>query len=171
MCNDCNLCPHVSITEKDQCGTREDHFCNKYGKRVLHASTGMLRWHDPRLVPCEQCVKDNDKSVIEVLGMTELKGLPVVPDEVITCEYTMKEEINMEELSFAVAFDTLIREREGSMDRPSWNGKGMRVRIQYPDEYSKMTQPYFYMEKEDGTRVPWVPSTGDLFACDWRVSK
>lgn len=32
-----------------------------------------------------------------------------------------------------------------------------------------MTEPYLYVEKEDGTIVPWVPSTEDLFADDWEV--
>ena len=72
-------------------------------------------------------------------------------------------------MQFAVAFNILQGMNDGSMTRPSWNGKGMVVKIQYPTKESKMTVPYLYMVKEDGTMVPWVPSTGDLFADDWEV--
>ena len=75
----------------------------------------------------------------------------------------------MKGLSFAIAFNILQGMNEGEMCRPSWNGTGMRVKIQYPDQYSKMTQPYMYLEKASGERTPWVPSTGDLFAQDWEV--
>lgn len=75
----------------------------------------------------------------------------------------------MKGLSFAIALNTLQGMNDGSMSRPSWNGKGMKVKIQYPTKESKMTHPYMYMVKEDGTTVPWVPSTGDLFAEDWEV--
>lgn len=75
----------------------------------------------------------------------------------------------MEGLSFAIAFNILQGMNEGEMSRPSWNGTGMGVRIQYPDKHSKMTQPYLYLEKSNGERTPWVPSTGDLFAQDWIV--
>jgi hypothetical protein len=51
--------------------------------------------------------------------------------------------------------------------RPSWNGAGQLVKLQVPDARSKMTQPYAYLEKANGMRVPWVPSQGDLFAEDW----
>ena len=27
-----------------------------------------------------------------------------------------------------------------------WNGKGMYIKLQYPTETSKMTQPYIYMK-------------------------
>lgn len=92
MYKDCNLCPHISVTEEEQCGTKEDHICNKYGKRVFHMSTGMLRWHDPRLEPCKQCVDDNEIMATEVVSVTESRGSTEIPEEIL-CEYTMKEEV------------------------------------------------------------------------------
>lgn len=56
--------------------------------------------------------------------------------------------------------------------RPGWNGAGMFLRVQYPDEHSKMTHSYLYMtipDCEEGTRLlPWQPAQVDLFADDWK---
>lgn len=47
---------------------------------------------------------------------------------------------------------------------------------QYPDSYSKMTEPYFYIEypaghpsKPEGGRVPWLASQPDMFGQDWTI--
>lgn len=56
-----------------------------------------------------------------------------------------------------------------SIARLGWNGVGLRVRLQRPDEYSKMTNPYLYIETPNDTRTPWVPSMSDLLANDWAV--
>lgn len=56
-------------------------------------------------------------------------------------------------------------------------GKGMRlpqwkedvvIRAQFPDEYSKMTAPYLYVESRFG-RVPWKETMIELFSEDWEV--
>jgi len=52
--------------------------------------------------------------------------------------------------------------------RDGWNGKGLWIELQVPDEYSKMTKPYFYICSEAGDKVPWVPSVGDCLGDDWR---
>ena len=49
------------------------------------------------------------------------------------------------------------------------HGEGMWIALQIPDEYSKMTLPYFYMKTAQGDRVPWVASPTDLCATDWTV--
>jgi hypothetical protein len=53
--------------------------------------------------------------------------------------------------------------------RDGWNGKGLKVRAQFPDEHSKMGNPYLYIDATalGGTLNPWVPSQTDLFAEDW----
>ncbi len=57
--------------------------------------------------------------------------------------------------------------------RPGWNGKGMKLKAQFPDEHSKMTHPYLYMEipdcEEGIRRIPWQPAQVDLFAEDWEI--
>jgi hypothetical protein len=50
-----------------------------------------------------------------------------------------------------------------AITRVGWNGNGLRVKLQEPDENSKMTLPYLYIEyPEDapntpGARCPWPP--------------
>lgn len=53
--------------------------------------------------------------------------------------------------------------------REGWNGNGLNITAQYPDEHSKMGNPYLYIDATalGGTLNPWVPSQTDLFALDW----
>lgn len=60
--------------------------------------------------------------------------------------------------------------------RAGWNGKGMWLSLQVPDEHSKMTLPYIYIEYPGGhpayphgSRVPWLASQTDMLAEDWEV--
>lgn len=53
--------------------------------------------------------------------------------------------------------------------REGWNGKGMYVELQVPDEHSKMRRPYLFMRPVDGDLVPWVASQTDLLAEDWQT--
>lgn len=51
-----------------------------------------------------------------------------------------------------------------------WNGCGMTVQAQYPDENSMMTEPYLYMRIGVLTRLPWTPSQKDLFSVEWEIA-
>ena len=51
--------------------------------------------------------------------------------------------------------------------RQGWNGKGMWLALQRPDEQSKMTLPYIYMRTVQGDQVPWLASQTDMLADDW----
>ena len=51
--------------------------------------------------------------------------------------------------------------------RRGWNGRGMWLALQVPDEHSKMTLPYIYMRTAQGDLVPWLASQTDLLAMDW----
>lgn len=53
--------------------------------------------------------------------------------------------------------------------RYGWNGKGMYLELQVPDEHSKMTLPYIYMSTVNGSLVPWLASQTDILAEDWYV--
>lgn len=53
--------------------------------------------------------------------------------------------------------------------RRGWNGRGMWIALQRPDENSKMTLPYLYMSTVTGDLVPWLASQTDLLADDWEV--
>ena len=59
--------------------------------------------------------------------------------------------------------------------RIGWNGKGLWLELQRPDEFSKMTLPYVYInypmdaQNTPGARVPWLASQTDLLAEDWML--
>lgn len=53
--------------------------------------------------------------------------------------------------------------------RAGWNGKGQWVKLQLPDENSKMTEPYLYIKNAQDGLVPWLASQGDLLAADWMI--
>lgn len=62
--------------------------------------------------------------------------------------------------------------------RKGWNGKGIYIELQMPDEHSKMTLPYIYIvtnglvtDNPDAPKgvVPWLASQTDMLAEDWEV--
>lgn len=59
--------------------------------------------------------------------------------------------------------------------RTGWNGKGLWLELQRPDEHSKMTLPYIFInypvdaKNTPGARCPWVASQTDIMADDWEV--
>ena len=62
--------------------------------------------------------------------------------------------------------------------RMGWNGKGIFIELQIPDEHSKMTSPYIFIdtmglqtENPDApkSRVPWLASQTDMLAEDWVI--
>lgn len=55
--------------------------------------------------------------------------------------------------------------------RIGWNGKGMWLKLQRPDEHSKMTLPYIYMKTADDRLVPWLASQTDVLSEDWVIVK
>ena len=56
--------------------------------------------------------------------------------------------------------------------RKAWPvADGGHLELQVPDAYSKMQNPYIYIEFHDVGRVPWVCSHEDLLAVDWEIWK
>jgi len=55
----------------------------------------------------------------------------------------------------------------GKVARKGWNGQGMHLGLQEPDENSANKQPYIYIIPVGGARVPWVASQPDLLESDW----
>mgnify|MGYP001584846688 CR=1 FL=1 len=68
--------------------------------------------------------------------------------------------------------DALVTIKNGkSVYREGWNGKGMFVSLQTPDENSKMGLPYLYISTVDGKLVPWLASQTDILADDWEIKE
>jgi len=62
--------------------------------------------------------------------------------------------------------------------REGWNGRGIFIKLQTPDENSKMTTPYLYIdttglqtdnEAAPKSLVPWLASQTDMLADDWKI--
>jgi len=81
-----------------------------------------------------------------------------------------------EGLNFGYAIEAL---RNGQrVSRKGWNGKGIFIELQIPDNKSKMSHPYIYIDttglisdNKDAPRslVPWLPSQTDMLSCDWCI--
>lgn len=69
--------------------------------------------------------------------------------------------------------------KEGkAVARKGWNGKGIYIELQRPDEHSKMTLPYIYivttgLQSNNSAAprgvVPWLASQTDMLAEDWDI--
>lgn len=70
-------------------------------------------------------------------------------------------------MSYGATLELILEQGERAA-RDGWNGRGMWVELQMPDENSKMTQPYLFLCTADGGRVPWTASQTDMLAKDWR---
>ena len=68
-------------------------------------------------------------------------------------------------LTFGRAFEA-VKQGKG-MRLPKWS-PDVVIRAQYPDEHSKMTAPYLYVESRFG-KVPWKETMVELFSTEWQV--
>jgi hypothetical protein len=76
-------------------------------------------------------------------------------------------------MTFGLAIEAM--KRGAKVARAGWNGKGMWLELQRPDEHSKMTLPYVFLnypkdaQNTPGARVPWLASQTDMLAEDWSI--
>ena len=73
----------------------------------------------------------------------------------------------------------LIELKDGQkVARDGWNGSGIFIELQTPDEHSKMTSPYIFIDttglQTDNdaapkSRVPWLASQTDMLSGDWVI--
>jgi hypothetical protein len=70
-------------------------------------------------------------------------------------------------LTFGMAFDAIKNKLFDGMRLPQWKSDVI-IKVQFPDENSKMTAPYLYVESRFG-RVPWKETMIELFSENWEV--
>ncbi len=74
-------------------------------------------------------------------------------------------------MSFGLAIEALKMGKK--VARKGFNGKGMWLELQVPDDNSKMTQPYAYFNipdcQEGMRRIPYVCTTIDMISDDWCI--
>lgn len=77
------------------------------------------------------------------------------------------------EQNFGIGRAVKLLHEGKALVRKGWNGKDQFLKLQIPDENSKMTEPYVYMKivKADQPQVliPWLCSQADLLATDWHI--
>lgn len=85
-------------------------------------------------------------------------------------------DLNIQTLTFGEAIRNLKTGKK--VARKGWNGKGIYLELQTPDEHSKMTLPYIYIvtnglvtDNPDAPKgvVPWFASQTDMLATDWVI--
>jgi hypothetical protein len=101
-------------------------------------------------------------------------------ENILSDEWMIADESNTKSLggettfSFGEAIKYL--KRGAKLARKGWNGKGIYIEMQRPDEHSKMTLPYIYIvtshlvsDNPNAPRgvVPWLASQTDMLADDW----
>ena len=79
-------------------------------------------------------------------------------------------------MNFGQAIEAL---KEGKkLQRTGWNGKGIFIELQVPDEHSKMTSPYIFIDttglqtdnpSAPKSLVPWLASQTDMLSEDWQL--
>ncbi|WP_432718981.1 DUF2829 domain-containing protein [Pectinatus frisingensis] len=79
-------------------------------------------------------------------------------------------------MTFGLAIEALKMGKKAC--RKGWNGKGIFIELQRPDEHSKMTSPYIFINttglqtnNPDAPKscVPWLASQTDMLADDWEI--
>lgn len=78
-------------------------------------------------------------------------------------------------MTFGLAIEALKKGKR--VARAGWNGKGMCLELQRPDERSKFTFPYIFMAYPASGTAPqtydcgraWLASQTDMLAEDWQI--
>ncbi|MBQ8372711.1 MAG: DUF2829 domain-containing protein [Candidatus Methanomethylophilaceae archaeon] len=79
-------------------------------------------------------------------------------------------------MDFGDVIKAMKKNPEKKYARKGWNGKGIYIQMQVPDEHSANTLPYIYMvtdklvsDNPDAPRgrVPWLASQTDMLCDDW----
>lgn len=130
---------------------------------------------------------DNEKQTIvmhtkdgEELDIRETERVEYTLGNILSDEWVIADESNTSILggvatfSFGEAIKYLKRGLK--VKRLGWNGKGIYLEMQRPDEHSKMTLPYIYIVTDNLITdnphalkgvVPWLASQTDMLAEDW----
>lgn len=110
---------------------------------------------------------------VEVTGVPALSARPLEL-RVIRAPGTRAATEKETTMDFGAALQEL--KRGNKVERSGWNGKGLWLELQTPDENSKMTLPYIYInypsdaKTTPGARVPWLASQTDMLAEDWSIT-
>lgn len=107
-----------------------------------------------------------------VLDIRETQRVEYTAMNILSDEWLIADENNTpilggkQKLDFGTAL-RMVKKYGKGMRLPQWKSDVV-IRAQFPDEYSKMTAPYLYVESRFG-RVPWKETMIELFSEEWEV--
>lgn len=114
-----------------------------------------------------------------ILDIRESEDIDYTLTFILRDDWEIVGEADVKELSVQTfTFGEAIRRLKAGQKvaRKGWNGKGIYIEMQFPDEHSKMTLPYIYIvtnglvtDNPDAPKgvVPWLASQTDMLATDW----
>lgn len=116
-----------------------------------------------------------------VMDIRETEDIDYTLGFIMREDWILVDDVAVENLNIRTfTFGEAIRKLKAGQKvaRKGWNGKGIYIEMQKPDEHSKMTLPYIYIvtnglvtDNPDAPKgvVPWLASQTDMLATDWRV--
>lgn len=116
-----------------------------------------------------------------VLDIRETEDIDYTLGFIMREDWILADDVAVENLNIRTfTFGEAIRKLKAGQKvaRKGWNGKGIYIEMQKPDEHGKMTLPYIYIvtnglvtDNPDAPKgvVPWLASQTDMLATDWRV--
>ena len=153
----------------------------KQGKRAkLPSWGGYWAWDEEKQTILMHCRPGNSDTGKEVLDIRETQQVEYTMMNICSDEWVVADETNTPILGGVATFNfgeaIKYLKRGLRVARQGWNGKGIYLEIQRPDEHSKMTLPYIYIvtnglvtdnPKAPKGIVPWLASQTDMLAEDW----
>lgn len=147
----------------------------KNGAKVKLPSWGGYWYWDDQKKTVMMHTKDGEE-----LDIRETDRVEYTLENLLSDEWIIADEENCPQLGgeAAFSFGEAIKylKRGYRVARKGWNGKGIYLEMQVPDEHSKMTLPYIYIvtsglvtDNPDAPKgvAPWAPSQTDMLANDW----
>ena len=144
------------------------------GKVKLPSWGGYWYWDDEKQTIIMH-TKDGEE-----LDIRETQRVEYTLGNILSDEWVIADESNTPILGGVATFgfgEAIKYLKRGlKVKRLGWNGKGIYLEMQEPDEHSKMTLPYVYIVTDNLITdnphapkgvVPWLASQTDMLAEDW----
>lgn len=153
----------------------------KQGKKVkLPSWGGFWCWNEEKQTVEMHCMPGNSDTGNPVMDIRETQRVEYTLQNIASDEWVIADEENTPILGGEATFNfgeaIKYLKRGVRVARKGWNGKGIYLEMQFPDEHSKMTLPYIYIvtnglitDNPDAPKgvVPWLASQTDMLAEDW----
>lgn len=128
-------------------------------------------------------LKDNDVMIHcrdgKVINLLDTQDVLYTLSNIAREDWEITEQSNIDITATMRFGEALLQLQQGNrVARKGWNGKGIYLELQYPENSNKMTQPYIYIVTTNLDTdnpyapkgiVPWFASQTDMLANDWMI--